>query len=1024
LKSFIFILLCSFCGFSYAQQSNHWVVQGYEEIVDTSISWSNLDTLKKTNYFDIDLNSPEITVHKLKSNRIKYNYYGRPPNASYYKISQGYQTISNIKGQLLAYVFNNILYNNKGDSIDYLSQYGGKRGIASHIGISDTFTLYYIQSKTEYNATSFESQYFNTNEQSQPPFKFDNDSFYLMEVTYFQNKRIKKKRISEFAKRGNINLLQSSVVFFTNNLKEFKVQFVWDKFLYDVNISKKYQLNRKQIIYHNTNEENYRFPIWFDPDIGTSTPSELVVSPSGRWTVYNWYNSISINNSYKYSLSQVTLVDNSGNLNFKDIVSDSGRVDNDKISYWKNAVFTKYDSTFLLRDTKLQFTGELTPVRVTHRILEVSIQGANLNKTYFELKIDSQNTTVKNFQGSYQTVRDLILAPNGHIYAFIKRYSPTYPKYLPSGQIRWILSFHLAKFIKNQSFYGISDPKKVIQGFNSQSDNVPFGDVGDNIYFPATPTPYHYINFTNKSLCNDLTHEFTNETDTNWFDHFIWFWGDGDSTKSVKSQTKIRHQYSKPGKYKILLKSITADGGWVWYSDSIEVLPEPIAKFGTKNTIGCQWIAVSFADSSLLQNKVHTWRWNFGDGTDTIIGSTNNIMPKNKSIKHTYTTSGKFNVQLQVSDGRCTDTFNAIQNISILPAPRPGIAIDKTTGCTPLEVQFGRIYSDLTDSTIYHFKPALVPINRFSSATNKTIMLQSGPFTLIQYLYGPSGCITQDSVKLNITPGIPVGYRPELKRSTVINNRTTLTEWKPVPHAKYYQVYRNGLIHDVVNDTIFMDYLPSEIDQSYTYEIRAKDSCDNLGGIKSNIGKTIYLNVKEIEPVMKSNFATALLTWTPYEDWSLTGGVKGYECLGTYDMETSNWQPLTNLNDTHFNDKNFIQPKKFEKCFVVKARSVNQAYESQSNSYCLPYQATLFAPSAFTPNGDGLNDEFNIFNYGFDKFTLTIFNSWGQKLFEQNNSEGTWKPEKDVPQGVYVYYLKAYRKGVEYTFTNTVTLLK
>ena len=62
------------------------MVQGYEEIVDTSISWSNVDTLKKTNYYDIDLNSPEITVSKFKSNRIKYNYYGTPPNASYCKI--------------------------------------------------------------------------------------------------------------------------------------------------------------------------------------------------------------------------------------------------------------------------------------------------------------------------------------------------------------------------------------------------------------------------------------------------------------------------------------------------------------------------------------------------------------------------------------------------------------------------------------------------------------------------------------------------------------------------------------------------------------------------------------------------------------------------------------------------------------------------------------------------------------------------------------------------------------------------
>jgi hypothetical protein len=105
LKKFIFILLSVICGVANAQQSNHWVVQGYQEIVDTTIFGSNLDTLKKTNYFDIDLNSPEIKVHKLSSNRIKYNYYGTPPTASIYKISQGYQTISNIKGQFVSAPF-------------------------------------------------------------------------------------------------------------------------------------------------------------------------------------------------------------------------------------------------------------------------------------------------------------------------------------------------------------------------------------------------------------------------------------------------------------------------------------------------------------------------------------------------------------------------------------------------------------------------------------------------------------------------------------------------------------------------------------------------------------------------------------------------------------------------------------------------------------------------------------------------------------------------------------------------------
>jgi gliding motility-associated-like protein len=980
-------------------------VQGYQEIVDTCISWSNLDTLKKTNYFDIDLNSPEIKVHKLSSNRIKYNYYGTPPTASIYKISQGYQTISNIKGQLLAYVFNNILYNNKGDSIDYLSQYGGKRGIASYIGISDTFTLYYIQSKTVYNATSFESQYFNTNELNKPIYKFQNDSFFLMEVKYFQNKRITKKRISDFSKWGDINLLESNVVFFIDQFKEFRVQFVWDRFLYDVNVSKNYQTFSKQIIFHNTTEKIQMK--WFDFETGAYTPSELAVSPSGRWTVLNWYYSKSINNFYKYSVSKAILITNS-NLKFNEIISDSGDCDKGLFSFWKNAVFTKNDSTFLLH------TGQVIDMKVTWKILEVSIQGDIINKSYFNIQVD---TSYKTSWGHY-TIRDINLAPNGNNYALFKQYLP---QYLQNGQIKWIVSFAIARFEKYQTYYTMTNPIAVIQGFNSETYQI---CESDKIFFPATPTPYHYINFKYKSLCNELTHEFTNETDTNWFDHFQWFWGDGDSSKTLKSQTKIRHRYTQPGKYKVLLKSITADGGWVWYSDSVEILPEPIAKYHTKNTVGCQWIAVGFSDSSILEKKSHTWKWNFGDGNDTTLTSPGNIMPKNKSIKHTYTTSGKFNVQLQVSDGRCIDTFNAIQNISILPAPRPGIAIDKTTGCSPLNVEFGRLYTDPTDSTVYHFKPSLVPNNRFDQAINKVLIQQSGKFNLYQKLYGPSGCITQDSVKLAITPGITAGYKPQLKRSTVLNNSTTLTEWKSVPYAQSYQVYRNGQLHAVVNDTFFKDYLSAEIDQSHTYEIQAKDSCDNLGGLKSNIGKTIFLKVTEVEPASKSDFPTALLTWTPYEDWTNNGGVKKHESFSTYDIETSNWQPLNNQKDTQFSDKDFVQPKKFQKCYIVKAQSSDLAYESQSNSFCLGYQATLFAPSAFTPNGDGLNDEFEIFNYGFDHFILTIFNSWGQKIYEQEGSSAIWKPAADMPHGVYVYTVKASCKKKEYTFSSTVTLLK
>jgi gliding motility-associated-like protein len=583
--------------------------------------------------------------------------------------------------------------------------------------------------------------------------------------------------------------------------------------------------------------------------------------------------------------------------------------------------------------------------------------------------------------------------------------------------------YEIAELAKINNCFTIKNPVLVLEGV-SWGGLTTYAGEDDKIYFPATPIPYHYINFTNKSICNKFTHEFTNETDTNWFDHFMWFWGDGDSTASHKSQPIMRHQYPKPGKYRVNLKSITAHGGWVWYSDSVEVLPEPIAKYQTKNTVGCQWIAVKFNDSSVLQKKNHTWYWDFGDGTDTILQSSNGIMPSQKRIEHTYSSSGKFNVQLRITDGRCTDTFSTTQNIDILPAPRPGISIDKTTGCTPLEVRFARTYSDQTDSTIYHFKPALNPNNRFNGSQNTAVISKSGPYLLHQKLYGPSGCVTEDSVSLQITQGILPNTKPHLKRSTVVNNRTVLTDWNPVPHAKDYQVYRNGQPHAVSTDTQFIDYLNRDIDRTYIYEIIAKDSCGNLASAKSNIGKPIFLQVKQIEPASKSEFATALLTWTPYEDWSNSGGVENYSIFGNYAIESQSWQLLKNQTDTQLHDPDFIAPPNYEKCYRVNAKSLDGRYQTQSNVACLDFPATLFAPNSFTPNGDGLNDAFEIFNYGFDRFTMTIYNSWGQKVFDQTGPTATWHPSKDIPQGVYIYQIKAVRNEKEFNFSGTVSLLR
>ena len=82
-----------------------------------------------------------------------------------------------------------------------------------------------------------------------------------------------------------------------------------------------------------------------------------------------------------------------------------------------------------------------------------------------------------------------------------------------------------------------------------------------------------------------------------------------------------------------------------------------------------------------------------------------------------------------------------------------------------------------------------------------------------------------------------------------------------------------------------------------------------------------------------------------------------------------------------------------------------------SNSYValVNIYASLFfySPDVFSPNGDGINDSFNVSIVGHDSFELFIYDRWGNQLFSTTDTEegwdGTYPNGNEVPQDVYMY---------------------
>lgn len=71
----------------------------------------------------------------------------------------------------------------------------------------------------------------------------------------------------------------------------------------------------------------------------------------------------------------------------------------------------------------------------------------------------------------------------------------------------------------------------------------------------------------------------------------------------------------------------------------------------------------------------------------------------------------------------------------------------------------------------------------------------------------------------------------------------------------------------------------------------------------------------------------------------------------------------------------------------------------------------IFIPNMFSPNSDGINDIFYIYGDNIYQIRISVYNRWGEMLFETTDQsigwDGYYKGAR-VMQGVYVYYVRGF----------------
>jgi gliding motility-associated-like protein len=89
----------------------------------------------------------------------------------------------------------------------------------------------------------------------------------------------------------------------------------------------------------------------------------------------------------------------------------------------------------------------------------------------------------------------------------------------------------------------------------------------------------------------------------------------------------------------------------------------------------------------------------------------------------------------------------------------------------------------------------------------------------------------------------------------------------------------------------------------------------------------------------------------------------------------------------------------------------------------------VYIPNAFTPNGDGINDIFQVFGTTLQAVSMKIFDRWGEKVFDSGDSQwatwdGTYRGVMEGP-GVFVYFIQLqYLNGTIENKQGSITLIR
>jgi len=283
-----------------------------------------------------------------------------------------------------------------------------------------------------------------------------------------------------------------------------------------------------------------------------------------------------------------------------------------------------------------------------------------------------------------------------------------------------------------------------------------------------------------------------------------------------------------------------------------------------------------------------------------------------------------------------------------------------------------------------------IPATYLSSSTDpNAIATLPNTQHYILVVSNKQGCHDTSQVLLKVHP--PLTIKAIVNNAEVCYGQTIVLS--AIAHGGDSLHYKFKWINDGANG----DYVAEKAYQSGWHKVIVSDNCTPV-----NVADSVYITVI---PPTKAVFiySPATKIKTNHDVSFINQSTNAASYLWTFGTNDSSKQvsPVYIYTDTG------------DYKITLVAYGFNNCPNDTAYGFIklITDQVTIYIPNAFSPNGDGVNDYFDISGIGIKSYSYNIYNRWGEHIYSsplERPGEAGWDATfhgVGAPEGVYLYQL-------------------